>query len=224
MKSLSSETYIVDGNITLFLGEHSEQFKKDVLHSSLLGNLLADSTPGKWFTSYRTVLDKFYWALNGFKNYALPKKSASLFSIASTALADALQKEQLQQLGNALSNIAQLPSEAPARKALLNRIQKEIATSHGEGSLTVSTLLTIVCENKKNISLQMSFETTRPVDITFLRQPLPETVMQGDIETSLWTTYLSEDKYAKIRNQVVGKLGSKPQTHLFQILEPAPAY
>jgi len=223
MKSLLSEIYIVDGNITLFLGKHSDQFKKDILYSSLLGQLLADSTPDKWFTSYRTAIEKFYWALNGFKNHTLPKSSSSLFSIASTVLADTLQKEQLQQLSGALSNIAQLPSEAPALKALLNRFQTEIAPSHGEGSHTVSTLLTIVCENKKTISLQISLETTRSVDIAFLRQPLPEAVIQGDIETSLWTTYLSEDKYAKIRTQVVGKLGSKPQTHLFQILESDPA-
>ncbi|MBV7567852.1 hypothetical protein [Pseudomonas sp. PDM27] len=223
MKSLSSETYIIDGNITLFLGKHSDQFKKDILHSSLLAQLLADSTPDKWLTSYRTTLEKLHWTLNGFKNHTLPKSSSSLFSIASTVLADTLQKEQLQQLSGALSNIAQLPSESPALKALLNRIQTEIAPSHGEGSLTVSTLLTIVCENKKTISLQISLETTRPVDISFLRQPLPEAVIQSDIETSLWTTYLSEDKYAKIRTQVVGKLGSKPQTHLFQIFESDPA-
>jgi hypothetical protein len=223
MKSLPSKTYIVDGNITLFLGEHSEQFKKDILYSSLLGQLLADNTPDKWFTSYRAALDKFYWALNDFKNRTSPKKPASLFSIASTALADKLQEEQLQQLRNALSNIAQLPSAAPACELFLNRIQKEIALNPGKSSFAVSTLLTIVCENKKTLSLQISLETTRSLDITFLKQPLPESVIRGDIEISLWTTLLSEDKYAKIRTQVVGKLGSKPQTHLFQILESAQA-
>jgi hypothetical protein len=222
MKSLTLETYIVDGNITLFLGEHAEQFKKDILYSSLLGQLLADSTEDKWFTSYRAALDKLYWALNGFQNRTLPKKSASLLSIASTVLADKLQKEQLQQLSTALLKLTQLPNAAPAREALLNRLQKEIAPSHGENPPTVSTLLTIVCANKKTISLQISLKTTRSVDITFLKQPLPESAIQGDIEISLWTTYLSEDKYAKIRNQVAGKLGSKLQTHLFQILESEP--
>ncbi|MBV6826107.1 hypothetical protein [Pseudomonas sp. PD9R] len=219
MESFASDTYVVDGNITIFFGAHSESFKKDILHSSLLGQLVADISPNTWLSSYITTLGKFYWALSKAKVSNYPKRPSSLLNIASTALPEIIQKDRLQQLSNALSAITQLPSDSPASEALMSRIQRQNAPAHDEApTFTVSTLLTLVCEDKKIISLQISFETHRAVGISVLKHPLSEKIILGDIETVVWATYLSEDKYTKIRDQVIGKLGSKPQTCLFHIL------
>lgn len=221
MKTLAPDIYIVDGNITLFLGSHSEQFKEDVLHSSLLASLLADDTSKTWLSSYTTNLGRIFWELNKIGNSSHPKATTSLLKIATNSLSTKLQEKQLQQLKKALYTVMQLPSESPASNALLRRLQKEKPTVFDEPpTFILSTLLTIVCENKKIISLQISLESSEEIDMTFLEQPIHETLILEDIETSLWVTCLLEDKYAPIRNQIVKKLGSKPQTHLIKVLEP----
>jgi hypothetical protein len=218
MESFKSDTYIVNGNITIFFGTHAEQFKKDILHSSLLGQLIADQSPNTWLSSYITTLGKFYWTINKTNPHNFPSETTSLLNIASTALPDAIQKERLQQLSDALSSIAQLAADTPAGETLLNRVQKQNAPVDGEApTFTVSTLFTLVCENKKILSLQISLETTRAVGLAVFEQPISDKIILGDIESVLWTTYLSEDNYAKIRDQVISKLGSKPHTCLFPI-------
>jgi hypothetical protein len=221
MKPLSPDIYIVDGHITLFLGLHPEQFKENILHASLLASLIANGTAERWLSSYTTSLGRLFWESGKFKNSRRPKSPSSVLKIATNALSEELSEKQLQQLKTALSIVTQLPSESPASNAFLSRIQTEKPPALEEfPSFNVSTLLTIVCENKKIVSLQLSLETSKKVDITFLEQPIRETLILGDIETSLWSTRLIEDKYASIRNQVFAKLGSKARTHLFHAITP----
>jgi hypothetical protein len=218
MKPLISDLYILNGNITLFLGTHSGQFKEDILHSNLLGQLLADETPGTWFSTYTNALGRAYWALNNIKISLHKKKPSSLLDIFSTALTDTLQKEQLQQLSKSLSVIAQLSNDAAARKAFTSRLQGQNTHINDEGAtFTMNTLLTIVCENKKILSLQVLLKTTRALDITFLEHAISEQLIVGEIKTNLWTTNLLEDKYVTIRDKVLSKLGSTCQTRLFHI-------
>ncbi|NUU34127.1 hypothetical protein [Pseudomonas sp. C2B4] len=218
MKPLISDLYILNGNITLFLGTHSAQFKEDILHSSLLGQLLADEMPDAWLSTYTNAMGRTYWALNNIKISLHKKKPASLLDISSTALTDILQREQLQQLSTSLSAIAQLPDDSHARKALTNRLQSQnTPIDDDDGTFTMNTLLTIVCENKKILSLQVLLKTTRALDITFLEHVISEQLIVGEVKTNLWTASLLEDKYVKIRERVLSKLGSTCQTHLFHI-------
>lgn len=235
MNYLTPDTYIADGNITLFCGSHSESFKKDILHSSLLGQLVANTStvnnthPNTWFASYRKTLGNLFWNLKSLGNSSIKNEPSSILSLAQIGLSGILQREQLQQLANAFSIIKQLPDDSPAIEAILNKIQRENISTAGIGddrrdenpTFTVSTLLTIVCENKTIISFQVSLETSHAVDITILDQKLPKKIILGDPETTLWSTYLIEDKYTSVRNQIIGKLGTKTKTNLFQISPPA---
>ena len=220
MKSFPPDIYFVDGNITLFLGSHSEQFKEDVLHSTLLATLIADDASRTWLSSYTTSLGRIYWELNQISNSSRPKATVSLLNIATNRLSKELQEDQLKQLKKALSTVMQLSSESPASNAFQRRIQKEkLPVLDEPPTFIVSTLLTVVCENKKIIALQISLESSEKLDITILEQPIREALILEDIETSLWVTSLMENKYASIRNQIIKKLGSKPQTHLLKILD-----
>lgn len=234
MNYLTPDIYIIDGNITLFCGSHSEDFKKDILHSSLLGQLVANTStinnthPNTWFTSYRKTLGNLFWNLKGLGNNNIKNEPSSILSLAQTGLSRTLKKEQLQQLADAFSIIKQLPDDSLAIEAILSKIQrKNISTVEidddrpdEEYTFTVSILLTIICENKTIISFQVSFETSRAVDITILDQTLSKKNILGDPETTLWSTYLIENKYASVRNQVIEKLGTKTKTHLFHIGSP----
>jgi hypothetical protein len=226
------DIYIVNGNITLFCGSHSENFKRDILHSSLLGQLVADTHnthPNTWFASYRKTLGNLFWNLKSFNNKIIKNEPSSILSLAKTGLSGTLQKGQLQQLTDTFSIIKQLPDDSPAIEAILNKFQRENISNAGIGddrqdekcTFTVSILLTIVCENKTIISFQVSLETSHAVDITILDQALSEKNILGDPETTLWSTYLIEDKYASVRNQIIEKLGTKTKTNLFQISPPA---
>ncbi|EXF92426.1 hypothetical protein HK44_012270 [Pseudomonas fluorescens HK44] len=225
MKSMTPDIYLVDGNITLFYGSHSEGYKKDILHSSLLAQLIANSTPDTELNAYRKTLSIFSWATNSFENRRIKKEPSSLLTLAKTGLSSALTEEQLQQFSNVFTIIKQLPDDSPIIEAILNKTQREhIPAANPDTSLpsvkptfSISMLLTIVRENKTTLSLQISFETSRSVDITILDQVIPEKTILGDPETFLWTTHLLEEKYDAIRNQVTEKLGSKVDTHLFHV-------
>ncbi|MBU6959535.1 hypothetical protein KRR23_17570 [Pseudomonas sp. CVAP len=225
MKSMTPDIYVVDGNITLFYGSHSEGYKKDILHSSLLAQLIANGTPDTELNAYRKTLNTLFWTVNSFENRTIKKEPSSLLTLAKAGLSSALTEEQLQQLSNAFTIIKQLPDDSPIIEAILNKIQREhIPAANPDNFLpsenstfSISTLLTIVRENKTTLSLQISFETSRSVDITILDKVISQKTILGDPETFLWSTHLLEDKYDAIRNQVTEKLGSKVDTHLFHV-------
>ncbi|TVT83835.1 hypothetical protein [Pseudomonas sp. H3(2019)] len=232
MTSMPPDIYVADGNITLFYGSHSERFKKDTLYSSLLAQLVANSTPNTWFASYKKTLSTLFWSLNSFGNRRIKKEPSSVLTLAKIGLSSALREEQLQQLGNAFSIIKQLPDDSPIVKAILNKIQRENVPSANPGNpvaaerttFTISTLLTIVCKNKTTLSLHISFKSYSAVDITILDQVISQRTILDDPETFLWSTSLLEDKYETVRNQVTGKLGSTVDTHLFHINPTAPIH
>lgn len=218
MKPSISDLYILNGNITLFLGTHSDQFKKDILHSSLLGQLLADNKPDIWLSTYTNALNKAYWAMNSVKTSIHKNKPSSLLDIFTTALTGTLQTEQLLKLIESLSTITQIHNDTPEYKALTRRLQPEKDLIDDQPpTFTLNTLVTVISETKTISSLEVLLKTTQALDITFLEHPISEHLIVGDIETKLWTSNLLEDKYVTIRDRVLSKLGSMCQTRLLHI-------
>lgn len=216
MSYSTADIYIIDGNITLFFGTHSEVFKQDIVYSSLLGNLVSnthDIASDAWLNSYRNNLGKLFWATKSNANQKLKKQSASILKLAKPTVAPHLSAEELHQLADALHTIKNLPEDSAALIAVLNRIQ------HSEPSTnTVCPLLTIVTANKNIISLRLMFDTKHPVDSAILDDELSEKELLNGPQVTQWSTYLVEEKYGSIRNKVIEKLGSKITTHLHHIL------
>lgn len=213
------ETYISDGNITLFFGLHTNTFKEDILNSSLLGQLVANvnsTTTDTWFHSYKKTLSSIFWTTksNAIQNPNV--RSASLLKLARLSLSNHLSPTELDQLAQSLSHVKELPVDCAAMAALLNKIQPA-DPNENPPTITTSPLLTIVREDKMIISFIISLETTNPVGVNIIDEELPLKKASSPPQISQWVTYFLEDNYASVRNRVIEKLGSKIKTKLFHI-------
>jgi hypothetical protein len=216
MPNSSVDTYIVDGNITIFLGAHSDVFKQDIVYSSLLGQLVSnahDIASDAWLSSYRKTLGTLYWSTKSSANQHLKRQSASVLKLAKPTLANRLSVTELTQLSDALGLIKNLPKDSDALAALMNRIQQgnELAT------YTVCPLLTVICANKTVMSLRLMFDTRHPVDVAILDEEISEKEALNGPQITQWITYLAEEKYVSVRHKIIEKLGSRITTLLHHI-------
>lgn len=228
MKDSIPDIYVVDGNITIFCGSHSNEFKSDILHSSLYSQLVANtesSAPATRYNFYKNLLEKLHWQTDKLENNSTKNIQSSIFSIAEFALSSTVQQNELQQLAMAFSAINKLPGDSPVIEAIINKIQaghllcldSSKADPIEETLLTLSTLLTIVRNDKSLVTLQVSFQTTKAVTIEMLDQPIPVEAMPGNTETRLWCSHLIEGQYSAARDEIIKKLGSKAKTHLLHV-------
>jgi hypothetical protein len=228
MKDHIPDIYVVDGSITIFCGSPTNEFKNDILYSSLLSQLIANTegnSPETWFNAYKTLLGKFYWGTKTIDNQRKASTSSSIFSIINLALSNALNSSELQQLAKAFEMIKQLPSHSPVIEAIINKIQPGHLLRLSESKvdpikaslLTVNALLTIVRNDKSLVTLQVVFQTTNIIDIGILDQPLPTEAIQGNTDTRLLCGHLMENQYSTVRDLVIQKLGSKPKTNLYHV-------
>jgi hypothetical protein len=230
MNTLISDVYIVDGNITIFLGAHSDTFKTNILHSSLFGQLVANSsttensTPDTWFTSYKKTLGSLFWSLISNQNLESKKKTYSIYTLAESGLSSLLNEKQFAQLASAFSVITVLPKDAQVIKAILQKTQKNNLspvnsnnTPHNEETFTIATLLTIVLENKTLASLYLSFKTTGTVDINILDRAIPQKQLIGDPASTTWCAYLVEGSYATISSDITKKISKHIESKILHV-------
>lgn len=218
MPYCTSDTYIVDGNITIFLGPHTQTFKQDILYSSLLGHLLSNShsiTSDAWLNAYKKTLGTFFWVTQNATHQLLKKQSASILKFAKPTLSTGLSVNELNQLTLCLAMIKNLPKNSDALTALLSRVQLR-NDSHASVT-TVCPLLTIVSANKTVTSFRPLFDTSHSVDMTVLDEELSQREILNGPQITQWTTYLAEEKYASVRNKIIEKLGSKISTNLYHL-------
>lgn len=217
MTDITLDTYVVDGNITLFFGEHSSSFKNDILNSSLLAHLVSNPNgiaSDAWFHSYKKLLGSLSWILKSQGTQTPKKQPTSLLSLAKLALSRYLSATQLDNLTDCFSKIKLLPDDSEILTAILSRVQS--AEENDEKTITtVCPLLTIVRENGMVISSLIRFKTSDPIDITIFDEELSSSKIIDTPQVNQWITYLEEESYANIRNTVIQKLGSKIKTKLF---------
>jgi hypothetical protein len=216
MTNSAFDTYIVNGNITVFLGQHSTAFKNDVLNSSLLGSLasnLSSVAPDAWFYSYKRTLGSIFWATKADANHSPKVKSASILTLAELTLSRYLTTAQFGQLADCLAFVKNLPEDSEALAACLNNVQRKQPVDQTTSN-KVRLLLTIVCENTMVISCSIMLNAN-PVDITILDEEIPLEKVAPQVD--LWITYLGDDNYAGIRDKVIEKLGSNIKTKLFNL-------
>lgn len=100
MTSTESDIYIADGNITIFLGLHSNTFKEDILHSSLLGSLVSNSSSiasEDWMRSYTKILGSIFWITKSQRTQTPEISSASIYNLAKLTLSSYLSAVQLKK-------------------------------------------------------------------------------------------------------------------------------
>lgn len=222
MTQNKSEVYVVDGNITIFLGSHSETLKQDILHSSLLAHLVTSSSAAldDRLSPYRKFLGSIFWTTKNNGIQTLKKQPASLLTLVELALQDFLSTSQKAQISECLTSIKHLPDQSSAIEAILNKLQlnkPNTNTFNTESTINIHPFLTIIFENKTIISIQISFNAKHPVSISFLDENPDEEDILSEFKISRWAAYLEEEKYNSIRKTVIGKLGSKIKTDLIQV-------
>jgi hypothetical protein len=222
MTQNKSEVYVVDGNVTIFLGSHAETLKQDILHSSLLAHLVTSSSAAldDRLSPYRKLLGSIFWTTKNNGSQTLKKQPVSLLTLIELALQDFLSTSQKAQISECLTSIKHLPDQSSAFEAILKKLQLNNPsknTSNTESTINIHPFLTIIFENKTIISIQISLDASRPVNISFLDEHLAKDDILSDLKISKWTAYLEEKKYNSIRDTVIGKLGSKIKTDLIQV-------
>lgn len=221
MPDITADTYIVDGNITVFLGQHSETFKQDILYSSLLGSLVSnahDIASNTWINNYQKTLGNLFWTTQRISTESPGAQSASILTFVEPILARHTSKAEIQRVIDAFDTVKKLPEDSEALIALSNRIQRSHDSPPSVN--TVCPLLTVVSANKEVISVAVAFDTDLPVGIAILDEALPEKEIISTPQVSQWITYLSEKKYAAVRDKIIEKLGSKISTHLHHLTPP----
>ncbi|HEF4761842.1 TPA: hypothetical protein SAN82_004300 [Pseudomonas putida] len=219
MTTSAVDTYISDGNITLFFGSHSCTFKEDILYSSLLGQLSSNvksTTADSWLHLYKKTLGSIFWTTKSDTIQTPSVKSASLLKLAKLCLQNYLSATEIDLLTQSLSNIKQLPSDGDIMSTLVNKIQHR-DIGENQPATTTCPLLTIVRKDKMIISLFVSFETTEAIGISVLDEELTLKKPFNPPRIYQWVTYLGEDNYASVRHAVIEKLGVNTKTKLMHL-------
>lgn len=158
------DVYLVNGNITIFCGAHSESFKNDILDSSLFATLetakQSKAQELSWST-YTDYLGKFGWLLNSRSTQMLGFCNNNLLEVVEQGMGSDLPKAEQQAIADAFSALTRLENESCAVKAFIKKLQQNAtASTDSSASISTATLLTIVYSDKTLMSLQIAFETS----------------------------------------------------------------
>lgn len=219
----NSNTYIVNGNIVIFIGTHTNAYKEDILHACLFANLTSNIysfAASDWFKAYNKTLSNLYWSTQSLSNKNIKKQPISL--LKSFQLAESpLTLQETQNVREQLSIIMQLADNSAALRALLDRIQLKTDEGAPQARTTLCPVVTVINEHKLISSISLLLNITRPVGIGFLEEALPEGEILGDVQIIHWSASLHEGYYAAVRDKIIQKLGSRIKTSIFAVETPA---
>lgn len=102
------DTYLVNGNITIFCGIHTDTFKSDILNSSLYAELVATQRRGDreaLWTTYTEIVSKFKWIINSRETQSTAFDNSSLLKLLIQSAGPALPQAEQHIVANAFSRI-----------------------------------------------------------------------------------------------------------------------
>jgi len=226
MKKTTFDTWLANGNITIFCGSHSESFKKDILASSLLGELVADQKSSHRASSWPTYTDtvkKIGWIVNSRATQYREFANSNLLNVVEQSAGSTLPQDERQALANALAQLVNLHSDSPAARTIVEKLQRNATVSSTITDTPVSTavLLTIIRNDQTVVTLQLAFETVNGIGIDILDRPILSAI--NDCKTNSWLMCSSLDgrHYNQVRDEVLKKLGRNIETKLLHISAPA---
>lgn len=216
MKNPPSDCYLLNGNITVFCGTHTNAFKQDILNSNLYAALVASQssvTPEANWAKYRDTISKLSWTINSQESKRVDFEKSSLINLIAISAENALRPEERQIVANAFSHIKNIDCNAPALEKLLETLRANVSAATGG----TYTKITIVRANKSVITVQMLFEVTHLIDLDILDLPVLTSTKDDRTNIRVMRSALDERQYAKLRDTIIKKLGSKIETDLIHI-------
>ena len=225
MKKTLLDIYLVNGNITIFYGSHTDSFKKDILVSSLLGELVAskksDNRELSWPT-YTGTVQNIGWTIHNRETQQLKFENSSLFNIVEQCTKSALSQDERQALTNAFEQLARLQPDSPAARAIVEKLERNATVSDANKDTPLSTaaLMTLIRNDKTVVTLQVAFETVQEIAIDILDQPILSFTHERKTNIWLMNSTLDERDYNQVRDYVLKKVGLNIETNLLHINAP----
>lgn len=232
MGTLTFDTYLINGNITVFCGSHAEQLKKDILNSSLLGELASlsnrsDSREMLW-SDYVESVGKIGWITKSRELKRQEFSTKSLWRIIDSSVGGSLTKEEKHALLHAFLQLKKPGSQSPAIKFIVDNLKSNTFVVDGESNtikatkaaVATSVRLTIVRSNACIVTLQVAFNTNNGINIDFLDQPVLNAVPDGKPNTWLLVSSLNTHQYDNLRAAVIKKIGNHINTDLLHVPTP----
>ncbi len=216
MKSPLFDCYLLNGNITIFCGTHSEASKQDILNSSLYAALVTSqrrSDPEENWDKYRDTVSKLHWTINSRENKRVDFDKCSMIQLIARSAENALPPEELNIVSNALFHMKSIGDDSPVLEMFLESLRSNFSAVTG-GTYTA---VTIVRTDKSIISIQMLFEATDPIDTDILELPILTSISGNSANVRVMRSALDERQYAAVRETIIKKLGPKIETHLIHI-------
>jgi len=225
MKKTAIDTWLINGNIAIFCGLHTDNFKNDILASSLLGELVAAQKSRNreisWLI-YTDTVQKIGWIVNSRATQQLKFENSSLLNIVEQSAGSALPQDERQALANALVQLVNLQSDSPAVRTIVEKLQQNATVSNTTPDTLVSAavLLTIIRNDKTVVTLQVAFKTDQEITMDILEQPVFNSTNEHKTNIWLMSSVLDGRHYNRVRDDVLKKLGNRMETELLQIHAP----
>jgi hypothetical protein len=210
------EGYVDKGSVVAFVAGVSTQNKADVLNSTLLAQLAADKKFDReakvldWYKFYGSVLEKVGWVVQGYNwsDYKSQKMSFTMDEAVLEIVAAAFTGEGAAVVAATLDALRKLPKQ-DGRLQLFNHS----STAAKEGNFQISAC------SEKDGSVAMNtaafyFNSNKQVtDVLFF------TFASSDVKLtkSLQGQTLNTEVYAKVRNDVLSKLGNNASTFVLNL-------
>jgi len=216
MDTSTFDTYLVNGNITIFCGTHTDMFKHDILNSSLYAELVATQRRGDrealWLT-YTDIVSKFKWVINSRETQGTVFSNSSLLKLLTQSAGSALPPAEQQIVANAFSRIKKLERGSLAINTIIDKLNSNGSATAGG----THALLNIVRKDKTVLTLQLSFKMPKVIDIDILDEPVLKSINDEKTSIRLLRSSLNELQYNEVRETVINKLGNKISTDLLHI-------
>ncbi|MCW8276381.1 hypothetical protein IMF27_12400 [Pseudomonas sp. PCH199] len=232
MEASTYDTYLINGTITVFFGAHGEDYKQDILNSSLLGDLASTSKHSnnreQLFSEYANTVGKLGWIENARTIKQFEFSNKSLLEIVELGMGTSLTKEEKQFLLNAFLQLKKPPTQSPIIQKILDKLQANTFIPVNEINcvlstqkpVATSTRLTVVRNNASIITLQVKFKTCGGISMDILDQPLLNSLKDGKSNMWLLNSSLDARQYDKIRASVIKKIGNHINTDLLHVPTP----
>ncbi|MBZ9714503.1 hypothetical protein [Deinococcus multiflagellatus] len=209
-----TEQGLVDaGSLVSFVAGLSKQTKADVLNSTLLAQLAAnkaydrENDTDNWYKKYREVLENIGWVISEFKftKYQASGTTLQIKKVVLELLAAIMSENPLAVTKATLDAVESL-GDGDDRVALFS--------SNSSNSSSGNFQVAAVVEDKKTPTMMIGafYFKSNDVKVNFLWAHFQTS------NTSLYqgtqTLTLDEDVYARVRQQIIDKLGERATQYI----------
>ncbi|MCX5463109.1 hypothetical protein [Alcaligenes parafaecalis] len=240
----TEQTYVVSGNlISAIATDTSAVSYEDLIHSNLLAQMGADKKLGSrfvdptgWLSFYKNTVGNLFWSLSEQGTSTLKISAGTSIITVPQILAQSffkqLSQEQIDSATASIDLFNQLLEDDPAfilynlkSHAQLSAASKAIKPPQ-KATYSVNLQISIAHTGSEIALCNVFFQTSQAVSNDLFTQKFTVKDLIGNINVYYLKAQISESNYAKIRQQVIEKLGENIDTSILLVADdtetPAP--